>query len=444
MDLIALIPSFGNLLFTLGAFVIAILIIISIHEFGHYIVGRWTGIHAEVFSLGFGRVLWSRVDKHGTKWQLAAIPFGGYVKFLGDANAASGKDGEAMGAMSDAERRHTMHGAPLWARSLTVAAGPVFNFILSIIIFACIVSWRGVAMDPLTIDMVQPSPYAQELQSGDKVLAIGGQEISDLSSLNILLDNLPDVDQVNYDVLRGGDTLTVTGLHPFPATVAGLTPQSAALKAGVKVGDVILTVNGEPVPTFASLRLLVGQSEGKELALEIWRHGDMVALAFSPVRRDIPLAEGGFETRWMMGISGDLSFVPTTQSPGFVAAVKSGYNSTSYIISASLSGLYHVATGGISTCNLSGPVTIAKTSGYAASQGVLTFLSFVAFVSTAVGLMNLFPIPVLDGGHLVFHAYEAITGRPPKDGVLQKLMMVGLVLIIGLMVFALTNDFVCP
>jgi regulator of sigma E protease len=132
------IPQFGNLAFTIAAFIAALSIIVAIHEYGHYIVGRWSGIHAEVFSIGFGPILLSRTDRHGTRWQIAALPFGGYVKFLGDADAASGKDGAAIDALDMAERRRSMHGAPLWARAATVAAGPVFNFIFSILIFAAV------------------------------------------------------------------------------------------------------------------------------------------------------------------------------------------------------------------------------------------------------------------------------------------------------------------
>ncbi|MFN4172811.1 MAG: site-2 protease family protein, partial [Pseudorhodobacter sp.] len=117
MELIGLIPTFGNVIWTVLAFVLALSIIVAVHEYGHYIVGRWTGIHAEVFSLGFGPVLFSRVDRRGTRWQFAALPFGGFVKFMGDADAASGKDGEVISTLSDRERRRTMHGAPLWARS---------------------------------------------------------------------------------------------------------------------------------------------------------------------------------------------------------------------------------------------------------------------------------------------------------------------------------------
>ncbi|MEL6211656.1 MAG: site-2 protease family protein, partial [Pseudomonadota bacterium] len=157
-----LIPAFGGLAWTLLAFVVALSIIVAIHEYGHYIVGRWSGIHADVFSIGFGPVSYSRVDKRGTRWQIAALPLGGYVKFAGDANAASGKDEEAMEeAAADPEAlRRTMHGAPLWARAATVAAGPVFNFVLSIIVFAAVLMSAGQARDPLTVGELRPMPDA--------------------------------------------------------------------------------------------------------------------------------------------------------------------------------------------------------------------------------------------------------------------------------------------
>ena len=136
MDIFSLIPSFGGFVWTVVAFVVALSIIVAVHEYGHYIVARWSGIDADVFSIGFGPVLMSRTDRRGTKWQVAALPFGGFVKFKGDANAASAKDGAALTGLSDDELRSTMHGAPVWARSATVAAGPAFNFMLSILLFA--------------------------------------------------------------------------------------------------------------------------------------------------------------------------------------------------------------------------------------------------------------------------------------------------------------------
>jgi len=440
-----MIPSFGGLIYTIGAFVIALLIIVAVHEYGHYIVGRWTGIYAEVFSLGFGPVIWSRKDKHGTRWQLAAFPLGGYVKFLGDANAASGKDSEAIDAMDQSQRRHSMHSAPLWARALTVAAGPVFNFILSILIFGAIIGWRGVATDPLTIAELLPVPVEQGLQVGDEILAIDGVKAPKLEEFDkFVLDELPEIPVLEYTVRRGENTVDVTGPHPFPAIVSGLNPGSAAIDAGLELNDYVLTIDGEKMATFATLRKKVGNSDGEALQLAIWRNGETLDVELKPKRVDLPLSEGGFETRWLIGISGGMAFVPETQSPGILKSAWHGVDQTFFIIESSLSGLYHMATGAISSCNMRGPIGIAQTSGEVASQGLSSFIWFIAVLSTAVGMLNLFPIPVLDGGHLVFHGFEAVTGRPPSDRALRILMAIGLTFILALMVFALSNDLTCP
>lgn len=445
MDLIGLIPSFGGLLYTVAAFVIALSVIVAVHEYGHYIVGRWTGIKAEVFSLGFGPVLFSRRDRHGTLWQVAALPFGGYVKFLGDADAASGKDGDGIAAMSEADRRHTMHGAPLWARAMTVAAGPVFNFILSILVFSAILLFRGVASDPLTIAELHPVPGMQdELRPGDEVLAIEGLDTPSVEAFDTFVAQLPIRPELDYTVRRDGRTLSAVAPHPYPPMVAGLTPGSAAMDAGLQAGDVIRAIDGEPIFTFAELRDAVAASDGRALLLAVWRAGEALEFTLVPRSMDLPLADGGFETRYLIGVTGGMLFSPQTSTPRVGQALSYGVEQTLYIVRSSLSGLYHMAVGAISSCNLRGPLGIAETSGAAASQGGLAFIWFIAVLSTAVGLLNLFPIPILDGGHLVFHAYEAVTGRPPSDRALRILMTVGLGLLLLLMGFALTNDLFCP
>jgi regulator of sigma E protease len=175
LELTALIPQFGGLLWTIVFFVVALSVIVAIHEYGHYIVGKWSGIFPEVFSLGFGPVLFSRTDSYGTTWQFAALPFGGYVKFRGDANPSGGVDEEALEHLTEAEKRSTMTGAPLWARTATVAAGPLFNFALSIVIFTAVLMFRGVVAEPLTVGELRDLPVTQELREGDEVLAIEGR-----------------------------------------------------------------------------------------------------------------------------------------------------------------------------------------------------------------------------------------------------------------------------
>lgn len=441
MDITSLIPAFGGIAYTLVAFVVALSIIVAIHEYGHYIVGRWCGIHAETFSLGFGPVLYSRVDKHGTKWQVAALPFGGFVKFLGDSNAASvGGDASVKAA------RNTMHGAPLWARAATVAAGPVFNFVLSILIFGMVILYSGRAADPLTVDTFVdlPAGVAQELQVGDKILDIEGNPANTVDLFANLIGELDVERSLDYRVERDGDTIIVQGPFPNQAIVLGLSARSAAISVQMKLGDVVTAINGTEIFAFEQMKQVVVNSDGKPLLFDVWRAGEMLQFTLVPKRVDIPQPEGGFKTEWLVGISSGLFFEPKTESPGVGTALLSGVERVGFVIQSSLSGLYNVITGSISSCNLSGPVGIAQTSAAMASQGAESFIWFIAVLSTAVGLLNLFPIPVLDGGHLVFHAYEAVAGKPPSDKVLNALMITGLTVLLGFMIFALTNDIFCP
>lgn len=445
MDLTNLLPQFGGLVWTVVAFVVALSIIVAVHEYGHYIIGRLSGIKAEVFSLGFGPVLVSRVDRHGTRWQIAALPFGGYVKFLGDADAASGKDGAAISALPQAERRHTMHGAPLWARVATIAAGPVFNFILAALIFTGFLLWQGVATEePVVGDVTEGSVAAGQIHAGDRILALGGVETPDLGTLLQVADSLPPAASVSYRIERDGRIVEVDGPFPLPPVASEVMPQSAAWDAGLERGDVIRAVDGVPVYAFSQMREIVGASDGRALDLSILRDGKVTDLQLTPRRVDLPAADGSFETRWLIGLTGGLAFTPQTRTPGVFEAVGLGTKQVWTVASTSLSGLAHMITGAISSCNLRGPLGIAETSGAAASAGAGNFIWFIAVLSTAVGLMNLFPIPVLDGGHLVFHAWEAVTGKPPSDRALQILMTIGLALLLSLMVFALGNDIFCP
>ena len=225
MDVVGLLPQFGGFALTILAFIIALSVIVAVHEYGHYIVGRWSGIHADVFSLGFGPILFSRVDKRGTRWQVAALPFGGFVKFAGDANAASGKDSGAMeaAAQDPAALRRTMHGAPLWARAATVAAGPIFNFIMSILIFAAIFVFQGEPRDPLTVGSVLDLPTdGFELTSGDEIVAINGRAAPAFDSgraWDALTESLPFEPVIDYTVRRAGDEIVVTGPYLMPPYV---------------------------------------------------------------------------------------------------------------------------------------------------------------------------------------------------------------------------------
>lgn len=445
MDLLGLIPSFGGLAWTVLAFVVALSVIVAVHEYGHYIVGRWTGIAADVFSLGFGPRIYSRTDRHGTRWQFAALPLGGYVKFRGDADPASATaDPAQLSGLSAEERRRTLAGAPLWARALTVAAGPAFNFALSILVFAGFFLVQGIATERPVVGALRDLPGpAQELRPGDVILSIGGTPTPDNAAFFAATNSLPAEAPLPYEVERDGRRITVQGPFPLPPLVEGVQPQSPAAGADIQAGDVITAVDGRPVVAFRELREISGASDGAPMVLSLWRAGAVHEASVTPRRMDLPTADG-FETRWMIGLSGGPAFAPETRRPGPLEAIRLGATQTADIVATSLSGLAHMVTGAISSCNLRGPIGIAESSGAAASAGLASFIWFIAVLSTAVGLMNLFPIPVLDGGHLVFYAWEAATGRPPSERALRLLSGLGFGLILTLMVFALTNDLRCP
>lgn len=441
------------------SFVVALSIIVAIHEYGHYIVGRWSGIHAEVFSIGFGKVLWSRTDKHGTVWQIALLPFGGYVKFLGDANAASvGGDADVVQALETGDQtsngsqalnsRNTMLGAPLWARASTVAAGPIFNFILSFFVFVGLLLFQGQPISPLTVSALPsfPTTIEQQLLPGDQIIGVEGTELNYPDGFSAAVSDLPSTPSVSYEVERDGARLTVLGPQPRPAFVQSVTPRSAADDAGLKIGDVVVSMNGTMVYQFGDMVDVVDATGAAPIALEIWRDGEIINSTLTPRMAAMPQPDGSLKDEPKLGIgNGGLFFEPATASVGLWDSVKLAVQQVWFIIVQSLNGLKQMIIGNINTCNLSGPVGIAETAGSMASQGAISFISLIAVLSTAVGLLNLFPIPVLDGGHLVFHAYEAVTGKMPSDGALRIFMTIGIAMIGTLMLFAIGNDLLfCP
>lgn len=441
MDLLA---QLGGGMTTVLAFVVALAIIVTVHEFGHYSIGRLCGIHAEVFSLGMGPAVWSRVDKHGTRWQLAALPIGGYVRFKGDANAASAPDAQQMEAMSPEERRRSMPGAPLWARAATVIAGPLFNVVLTIVVFGGMIQWSGVPVEAPIIAEVHATPVGQGvLLAGDRIQSIGGVETPTQSDLGAALEKVAPAPLVPYRLDRAGKEISLEGPYPFPPLVSAVLPKSAAQDAGLRAGDVIVAVDGAPVYAFTQMPPLVEAAGGAPLALKVWRAGETFDVTLTPRRRDLPKPEGGFETRWLIGLTGGLVASFETRHPGPIETVRLSLEQTWQVTRTSLSGIWNILAGQISSCNVSGPIGMAEVMGTAARSGVETFMNTLAALSLGIGLLNLFPIPVLDGGHLVFHLYEAATGRKPSDAAMRLMMAFGMSLLLGLMLFALSNDLFC-
>ncbi len=430
-------------LWNLGSFLVAIVVIVTVHEFGHYIVGRWTGIQAEVFSLGFGRRLYAWTDKRGTRWQIAALPLGGFVRFKGDRDAASTLDQGTVKGLSAAETRQTMAGAPLWARAATVVAGPLANFLLAFVLFAAVILWKGVAVDIPTIGALKTVPFAApHLQLGDTITAMEGQATPDLATFLSVADTLSDKAVVRYQVSRLGQAVTLYGPNPLPPYAVSVLSYSAAEDVGIQSGDVILKAEGQDIASFSQLSTLIAASGGAPIGLKLWRAGKTLEVTLTPRSRDLPTTDGGFETSWKIGIKGGMIFDPLVRTPSLTEAVGVAWQQGWDMTKVNLTAVPEMVSGKISTCNLSSPINMAGAFGVAARSGWGSFVNLLALVSLSIGLFNLFPIPVLDGGWLVFFGYEAITGRKPNARATQVLTVIGVALLIALMLLAVLNDLI--
>ena len=446
MEYALLIPQFGNLLVTVLAFILCLSIIVFVHEFGHYFVGKLSGIHAEIFSIGFGPVLLSLTDKNGTKWQISALPLGGFVKFLGDKNSASAPKIDLTSANNNAIfSRATMQGAPLWARFITVAAGPIFNFLFSGFIFFVLYMNQGVTKFPITVEKVFESPYQELFEKGDIVRSINGVRIyENLDDVDNLFKN-STYDEFTYVIERSGQLVTLEKIIQNTPRIAQVLPKSAAIAAGLEKGDVILSLNSEKIFSFNDIKNFVESSKGEPLKVEFWRDGEIRKTQLKPLIVDVPAELGGFDRIYRIGIVSDFfPFQPVTQKQSILIALQGAFESIYLIMEGSVKGLYHIVFGNISSCNLSGPISIAETSGQMVKQGGVKYLWFIAVLSTAIGMINLFPIPVLDGGHLLFYTIEALTGNKPDPSIVNKFMTLGFFLLISLMLFSVINDFFCP
>ena len=447
MELIASIPLIGGLLATAIPFILVLGIVVAVHEYGHYIVGRWTGIHAEVFSVGYGRPIWSWYDKRGTKWQIAWLPLGGYVKFLGDANAASFGDADDVANVAPEDRPRAFPTASIGARAATVAAGPIFNFILSAIIFTAVFMYVGRATDVPTVGELRvPVTAPYDLREGDEILAFNGTDVDSFVEIYDQLDAMETKGDLQLTVRREGQEMEITSPYLLPPLVSRVSPLSPASKAGLQAEDLILSLGGERLNSFEDLKRVVLASEGQELEMIVLRNGAEVTTLITPEITDRPREGGGFEKRVMIGVAGSLAFDVKTETPPFFETLWRGTKQVWEVIVTSLDGLRHIIRGafgaddGLGAENLQGPLGIAQISGESAKQGFLNFVELIALLSTAIGMLNLFPIPILDGGHLAIFAYEAVAGRQPSDKVLNAAMSVGFVLLMALMIFATYND----
>jgi regulator of sigma E protease len=350
-------------------FLFVLTIVVFFHELGHFLVARWCGVRVMVFSVGFGPELLGFNDKHGTRWKLSAIPLGGYVKFYGDENAASVPDQETIKEMSETEKRDSFFHKTVGQRAAVVAAGPIANFILAIVIFATVFTLYGKPATPARVDTVQP--------------------------------------------------------------------ESAAQAAGFQQGDLIVSINGKRIETFTDMQRLVSTSAGEALNIEVDRGGARQTLRATPKMTEIKDNFGNVHRMGVLGITGARG-EPVKVDP--LTAVKLGVEETWFVVERTLSYIGGVVTGRESADQLGGPIRIAQVSGQVATAGFVALIHLAAVLSISIGLLNLFPIPLLDGGHLVFYAFEALRGRPLSERAQEYGFRFGLAFVLLLMLFATYND----
>lgn len=437
-EFISAIPLIGDVVARILPFLIVISIVVFIHEYGHYIVGRWCGIHAETFSVGMGRPLTSWTDKRGTTWQIAAVPLGGYVKFLGDMNAAS-----THSDVPDSPNQQAGYfaSAKLYRRALTVLAGPVANFILSFILFVGLVLWTGKPTQDPIIGTVHPALEQNfDLRSGDYVRSINGVQMNSFADLGAFLDAENPAQIMPYEIRRDGTDMTIQGPFPLLAIVGSVTPVSPASQAGLQTNDLILSFDNTPVTSFGQLRDLIFGSEPAEREMTVLRNGEKVTLSIFPRVREFQAGDGSISKEVSIGVTSGNAFSSAVDSVGIVESMQYGALRTWQVLTGSVRSISMIITGQISAKNLQGPIGIAHVSSDIAKSGLLDFIALIAIISTSIGFLNLLPIPVLDGGHLLMYAYEAVTGKKPNDKVVHYGTLAAISALLTLMVFVSFND----
>jgi regulator of sigma E protease len=435
-------------------FLVVLGILVAFHELGHFLAARWVGVKVLKFSLGFGPKLFGR-QVGDTEYLLSAIPLGGYVKLFGED--------EAEAVTPDDRRRSFVHQG-LWGKVFIVAAGPGFNFILAYLIFAAwlatgytlpVPSFKDIA--PVIEAVAADSPAAKAgVMVGDQIKKIDGRDIAtriELLDATAKGHGAP----LTLEVLRDGriQTLTVTpiaapggsskddasayylGIEEIPPVVNEVVPGKPAAVAGFREGDRVLSIEGNPIHTWTEMTGLVKESPGKTLHVDVLREGHRVSLTVTPIA-ETATVNGQSVQIGKIGIAGPDRSLMRSANP--LAALYNGLEATWKWTELTVVGLYKMIVGDISSKNIGGPLTIAKISGEAAAQGPSNVIFLIALLSINLGVLNLLPIPILDGGHLLFFLIEGILRKPLGERQRELAQQVGLVLLVGVMIFAFWND----
>lgn len=439
---------------TLIAFLVALTVLIFVHELGHYLVARWCGVRVLRFSIGFGRPLFTwRLGADREEWVVSAIPLGGYVKMLDERE-------ERDGPIPPNELPRAFSRQPLPKRAAIVAAGPFANFLLAILLYA-LLAWVGVE-EPVPVVDAPPAQTAAEragLAQGDRILRIDGSPVASWNEVRLrLLEPVIERRSVVLEVRRPygeaevvidasalppgaaeGDFLGALGvrLAPGEVDIGAVVEGSPAQAAGLRPGDTIVAVGGEPVGRARDVIDRVKASAGRPLQVEVLRDGQPQSLVVQP-QSVVDEATGQPVGRIGAQLRDRIAMEKVSHGP--LASIAIGARQTWDMSFFSLKMLGKMVTGELSMRNLSGPVTIADLAGQTARIGWFAYVNFLALISISLGVLNLLPIPVLDGGHLVYYALEGIRGRPLSERFIELTQKVGLGVIMVMMALALFND----
>ena len=448
-----------SILFKGAAFIVAVGLLVAIHEFGHFWVARRLGVKVLRFSIGFGRPLWKKqTSPDEPEYVIAAIPLGGYVKMLD----------EREGDVPAEEAHRAFNRQSLWVRSAIVVAGPMFNFLFAIVAFWGVLTLGETGLRPLVGEVTPDSPAARAgIQVGDEILAVNGaetptwslamQEIATESvarpTLDIAVKDLAGNRQQRVmssedigDLAEAGDLLSHIGLGPdrpvLPPVFGTIVEGEAASQAGLMSGDRVVSADGEEMADWRSWVDFVQARPGTPIDLKIDRGGSLLTIALVPA----PLARDN-EVIGRIGASNApapelLERYQVTHRLGFAEALPMAVAKTYEYSVLTLKVIWRIFSGQASIHNLSGPITIADTAGKTASIGFVYFLKFLAIVSISLGVLNLLPVPMLDGGHLLYFAIEAVKGSPVSEAAMIQGQKIGLLLLLGLMSLAFYVDIV--
>lgn len=439
-------------------FVLVLTLLVFVHEYGHYWVGRRFGIHAEVFSIGFGPELIGWTDRNGTRWKISAVPLGGYVKFLGDSDATSATpSGEPL---SPEQRKRAFFSQPLYARAAVVLGGPFANLLFAFVLLTAVFFVAGEPYTPPTIAVQMEGPAHQAgLRTGDEIVRMGDKRISryeDITELQYLYwgKAMP----VEY---RRGNQLLKTEIVPkfcertdrFANTlrlgdlgmdqmirpvVGGFTPDSPAEAAGLKVGDLLLQIDGKPVEYFSRIPELIGDRAGHPVAVVFDRDGKRMETTITPIADKAVDCAGKEYTVGRLRVRP--ASVTEFRSHGVFGAMGAGVRAVWGMTTMFYTSMGQILTAARPVDELGGPIRIAKAAGEASYAGWTGILNLVIALSVVLGIFNLLPVPMLDGGHLAMYLYEAVRGKPLSMRAQELGLKVGFTLVIGLALIATFND----